>query len=485
VRRSSLETVTTIKVECGIRNFVASAVRTTVPTVTTAGGRSPVATSPDVEGDAAAPAAASSPASAAPPAEPAGPARGRELGDRTLALVTAAVTLPILWMGYGTDIDVTDVLASGDSIRAGDYAPSRPPGVPVFEAIVAVLDPVGGHLLVNLATAAAGAAAVIGIARLVRAWGHANGDLVALAFLAAPVSLIAATSTGDFMWAAAFFVWGALAHVRDRPVVAGALFGLAIGCRLSTVALLAAFLVADGWDPRRRRACVRTLAVALPLGALLYVPPWLAFDRSFELLESPEGWRSLANNLGRFAYKNYVAFGGAALVVFAVAAPALVAALRRWSTDPMVRVGALGFAVAQGFYLVYPWKFAHLIPALLMILLLVGASTRNRRPFLLVLIAALAVNGVVTFRPLSPDRPAEATTGEWNPAVTAGLLVNDVACRLDVLDDPLEPLNAGAWSCSLKPMRGDMSESPPDDEDGAAAGRDQPGLRPAVMGIDW
>ena len=129
-----------------------------------------------------------------------------------------AVTLPILWMGYGTDIDVTDVLASGESIRRGDYYPSRPPGVPVFEAITAALDPVGGHLLLNLATAAAGAATVVGIARLVRMWGHANGDLIALAFLASPMTLISATSTGDFIWAVAFFVWAALWHLRDRPV---------------------------------------------------------------------------------------------------------------------------------------------------------------------------------------------------------------------------------------------------------------------------
>jgi hypothetical protein len=161
-------------------------------------------------------------------------------------------------MGYGTDIDVTDVLRAAAGIREGDYRPSRPPGVPVFEAIAAVLDPVGGHLLLNLATAAAGAATVVGIARLVRTWGHRNGDLVALAFLASPATIIAATSTGDFVWALGFFVWGALAHLKDRPWAAGVLFALAIGTRLSSVFLLAAFLVADGWDPPNRRRCVRT-----------------------------------------------------------------------------------------------------------------------------------------------------------------------------------------------------------------------------------
>jgi len=388
----------------------------------------------------------------APPVET--PGGRRELGDRALLLVTAAVTLPILWMGYGTDIDVTDVLASGESIRRGDYYPSRPPGVPVFEAITAALDPVGGHLLLNLATAAAGAATVVGIARLVRMCGHANGDLIALAFLASPMTLISATSTGDFVWAVAFFVWAAIWHVRDRPVAAGVLFALAIGTRLSSVFLVLAFLVADGWDRDRRPRCLRTLAVTLPVGALLYVPPWLAYGRSAELLDTAEGWRSFGNNLGRFGYKNYVSAGALFLVLVLVATPALVAALRRWGQDPMLRVGVLGFAVSQGLFFVLPWKYNHLLPALLMLLLWLGASTRNRRSFLWLAIAAIAVNGLVTFRPLAPDAPAVAETGRWDPALTAGLLLNDIRCRADAMhEDPL-PLNREAWACTLEPMRG-------------------------------
>ena len=308
-------------------------------------------------------------------------------------------------MGYGTDIDVHDVLASGDSIRRGDYMPSRPPGVPVFEAVVAVLDPIGGHLLVNLATAAAGAAAVVAVARLVRAWGHPNGDLVALAVLASPITIVAATSTGDFVWALAFLLWGAIAHHRDRTALAGVLFALAVGTRLSSAVLVAAVLVADGWARERRRACLRTALVAAPLAVLLFVPSWLAYDRSLDFLESPEGWRSVANNGGRFLYKTYVTFGGPALVVLAVAAPALVVALRRWRADPLLRLGVLGTAVGAGAYFVFPWKFAHLLPVLVMLLLWLAASGRNTRPFLLVLVAALAVNGLVTVRLLAPDSP--------------------------------------------------------------------------------
>ena len=127
------------------------------------------------------------------------PHAAQGLSDLALLAVTAVVTLPILWLGYGTDLDIGDVLAAGQRIRDLDYAPSRNPGVPVVEAIVAVLDPVGGHVLINLVTALALAATVVGVARLVRAWGHDNGDLIALAFLASPIVLISGTQTAAFV----------------------------------------------------------------------------------------------------------------------------------------------------------------------------------------------------------------------------------------------------------------------------------------------
>ena len=39
-----------------------------------------------------------------------------------------AVTLPILWLGYGTDLDIGDVLAAGQRIRDLDYRPVAQPG---------------------------------------------------------------------------------------------------------------------------------------------------------------------------------------------------------------------------------------------------------------------------------------------------------------------------------------------------------------------
>jgi hypothetical protein len=384
--------------------------------------------------------------------------RNFELGDRVVAGIAAVVLLPLTWMGYGTDLDVTDVLASADSIRAGDYTPSRPPGVPVYEALVAVLDPVGGHVLVNLASAVAGVALVVGTARLVRAWGRPNGDIVALALLASPLTTISATSTGDFVFAAAFLVWGVLLLVDGREVPAGVLFALALGTRLSSAFLVAVVLVAIGWTPAERRSALRAGTVAAVLAVLIYLPAWFAYDRSAVMFETAEGWRSVTNNLGRFLYKDYAALGAAFLVVLAVATPALVRALRRWGDDPLLRTAVLVLAVSQALFFVLPWKYNHLLPSVLALLLWLAASDRNRRRFLWATVAAVAVNGLITFRPLAPDDPSVAETGSWNPALSPGLVVNDVDCRLDAMHDDPPPLNHGVWACTLKPLRGDMVE---------------------------
>jgi hypothetical protein len=375
------------------------------------------------------------------------------LSERALLAITAAVTLPIFWLGYGTDIDVGQVLLAGDRIRNGDYAPSRNPGVPVVEAIVGLLDPVGGHILVNLATVGALAFTVVGIARLVTAWGHDNGDLVALAFLASPVTLIAGTSTGDFIWALAFFVWGALAHLRSRSLPAGVLFGLAIGSRSTTLLLVVAFLVADGWDRAHRRRCLATAAVALPLGAALFIPSWLSYHRTFEFLTATEGWRGLANNVGRVAVKNYAAAGLALVVVVALAAPALVRSLSRWTKDPLVRFAVLGLLATEALFFLVPWKLAHLIPGVTALVLWVAASDRNRRPFLWLMIGAIALNGLVAFRPLTADQPNNSETASFEPAIVLGLLLNDIGCRIDFMDQPPR-LGSGAWDCTLEPVRG-------------------------------
>jgi hypothetical protein len=136
-----------------------------------------------------------------------------------------------------------------------------------------------------------------------------------------------------------------------------------------------------------------------------------------------------------------------------VAAPALLASLKRWSREPLVRFSVLALVATEALFLQFPWKGVHLLPAVMALVLWIAATTRNTRPFLWALVAAGVINGLVAFRPLAPDRPDNSRGARWEPTLQPGLVLNDIDCRLDFMSE--EPhIDNGAWDCTLKPVRG-------------------------------
>ena len=95
----------------------------------------------------------------------------------------AAVSCPCR-VGYGADIDAGYLLDAGERLRVARLRPVRNPGVPVVEAVVAVLSPLRARRRQPGHRGWPWRPRWSGCARLVRAWGHDNGDVVALAFLA-------------------------------------------------------------------------------------------------------------------------------------------------------------------------------------------------------------------------------------------------------------------------------------------------------------
>jgi hypothetical protein len=87
------------------------------------------------------------------------------------------------------------------------------------------------------------------------------------------------------------------------------------------------------------------------------------------------------------------------------------------------------------------------------LVLWVAASERNRRPFLWLMIGAIALNGMVAFRPLTADQPNNSESASFEPAIVLGLLLNDIGCRIDFMDEPPR-LGTRAWDCTLEPVRG-------------------------------
>jgi hypothetical protein len=346
------------------------------------------------------------------------------------------VYLPFTLLGFGTDVDVANVLRAGRSwIEDGDYQMSRGPGSAVHELAVGVLDRVGGSVLVNVATLGLAALAMWSIAVLVGRDGARWPAWSVLVLASNPWFWIASTSLGDFVWALGLVLSGAVAAQRGHRVLAGVLFGLAIGCRASSVLLVAAWLVAEVTGRPAghsdRRAVVVSGAVALAVGIACFVPPWLDADRSFGFIQNQLQFVGFGVHLGRWAVKNLALFGVLGAIVLVVGIPKLGAALHRWSASTIVRFAVLAIVASELLFFRLPFKPMHLLPVVVGIALLVGASPLVTRPWLAALVVAQLVGGVVGATVAAPDVEDDARSGRVALSVTAGPLLTDVRCRLD------------------------------------------------------
>ncbi len=369
--------------------------------------------------------------------------------DRRVAVIGLAVLvfgfLPLTFLGPGTDLDVYNVLRSGQSIIDGSYDASRPPGAPVFESIVGVLDAVGGTLLVNLGSLAMAAITALAVFRLLDRHGLPFASWYALIVLVNPFVWIAGTSVVDFLWALGLMLVGFNLQLSRRVGPTAVFYALAVGCRLSTVFLVAAALAADFVADDAERAdrvfLVKTGAITGLLVGLVFLVP--AVTMGWAMFDSAPQSGGIVAQVGRFAVKNFYFFGPVVIVLILGLVPGLVRqGLAVWGRSAPLRFGVFGFIASQALFLSFPWKLAHLIPAFVCLVLVLAASGLMSARWVALLLAAQLVLSVVNVNVAQPDQPDGARSGRLSVEVRTGPLVKDIQCRLDD-DRPLKEI----WEC--------------------------------------
>ena len=330
-------------------------------------------------------------------------------------------TCPFTLLGYGTDIDVANVLRAGHAwLDDGDYELSRGPGAAVHELAHGRARPGRRVGAVNLASVAFAVLALWSVQALLPARRRPLAGWSVVVLATNPWFWIAATSLGDFVWALGLVLAGAVAAQRDRRVVAGVLFGLAIGCRASSVLLVVAWLLAEGWatatdgcrggppaSPRSPRSssarCASCRRGSTPVGRC----------RSSTTSSTSSASRRPPRPLGgqergghrrprrRRAPRRRP--------------PTCWRRVGRWqaSVDRPVRRGPIVFSELLFFRL--PFKPLHLLPVVAGIALLVGASPRVTQRFLAVLVVAQLAGGVVGTTLAAPDVEDAARSGADRP----------------------------------------------------------------------
>jgi len=250
-----------------------------------------------------------------------------------------------------------------------------------------------------------------------------------------PWFCIAATSMLDMVWSLAMLLSGIQAGRRGHRVLSGVLLAVSIGMRSTTVLLVAAWLLAERLGAQGQRPSWRawgvTAGVAFGVGALFFIPPWLAADRSLDFIENQLDFAGFGVHLGRWAVKNAAVAGLLAGVVLLVGLPRLVAALARWEQSVVVRFAAIMLVASELLFFRFPFKPTHLLPVVLATALFVGASPLITHRWVTALVVCQLIGGVVGTTLAAPDVVDAARSGRLDVSITTGVVLTDVQCRLD------------------------------------------------------
>ena len=201
-----------------------------------------------------------------------------------LFIVVLLSRLPFLAAGYGVNVDAWRVARAAREIATtGEYSVSRFPGYPVQEIVCSWFWR-GGPLALNALTALLSAVAVTAFVAIGRKLHHRNAWLGGLALAATPIFFVCSVCSKDYMWALAFILLSILCSLHDRPVLTGALLGLAAGCRITALAMaLPLVLILFGGTASRPRWLVslRFFFTTALVSLLVFSPVWLRYGTSF------------------------------------------------------------------------------------------------------------------------------------------------------------------------------------------------------------
>lgn len=373
--------------------------------------------------------------------------RRRPITPRRLALLAGLLYVPFVGLGYGTDVDITNVLRSGRSLLDGEYRYSRPPGALPYEALVGVLDRVG-PFAINLASVAMAVGLLLALAQLVaEELGDRAARIAVVVVATQPWFWVAATSLGDYVFALGLLLLGVLAARHDRRVLAGLAFATAIAFRSSSALLVAAYVLAELFAMRehtpglrtRWRDIITTGAVTAVAGVAWFVPSWLSVGRTTRFLRNEFETTGVLALIGRWGVKNIAFLGVFSIVVLLALTPVLVAGLRRLPSSLLVRFTVLVAIAAELLFLRFPWKPVHLLPVLLCIAVLLAASPRTTNRHVAAVVVSQLLLAFVSITVAEPDIADAATTGRLHLGVEAGVVLNDLDCRID------PPFGEGGW----------------------------------------
>jgi len=188
-------------------------------------------------------------------------------------VVWTLLTLPLVTLGPGSDVDAWTVARTGERIWAsGTYIRSRTSGFPLYELALAPLTRVGGTVATNVFSLACGLICIALWLRLA-ARGVMRRPMVTLcAFAFLPVFVKNAASTMDYVPALALLLGAYLAWEERHLVWCAVLVGIACGVRPTSALYIVPAAVAVFVEHKRLTMALTMVAVAAVVATIVFWP---------------------------------------------------------------------------------------------------------------------------------------------------------------------------------------------------------------------
>jgi len=388
---------------------------------------------------------------------------------KQIALIAAVAALalfsrlPFIDAGYGGDPDAWRMTLAARAIADGvGYVPSRLPGYPIPEYAYSLIG--GGRsgaAVQNVLTALIGAVGIAFFALTLLRLRCRSAFLAALALAFTPVVYINSTTSMDYVWALGFILASLYYALAGRPLAAGLLLGIAVGCRLTSAGMLlplALLLI----EPGKRKSGVRRLVIffsaAVAGGVAFYIPVLTKYGFGFLALaeSNPSGLSVLRKaTVGVFGILGLV--GIAAILIARLVLPGKLWGGKSFEGDSgnglLIAASISGIAIYFLAFLAMPHEAAYVIPAVPLVIILMGVLL-PRRLFSLACILLIASPFVLGFYSIEETRQfgegwnagpsISFSFGEKEAAVSlAGPVFVDWRIRLATIDHVGKVIAAG------------------------------------------
>jgi hypothetical protein len=307
--------------------------------------------------------------------------RREALAIVALSLVIFLTRLPWISAGYGADQDAYRVVDAARYIaRTGEYMASRlPGGNPVQEYLTAVTPAKTSPDFSNGLTAVFSCLAFLFFALILRQFHVSQYLLLASAFAFTPVVYVNSVSTMDFMFAAAFTLGSTYFVLIHRPFAAGICLGLAIGCRITSGAMLLPLTLWMFLEERTLISAKRFLifsATGLMVGGICFLPSVQRYGLNFLIVPSYPIHPTMQWLLRKVVWEVWGGPAALGLLGLCFLVPFVFKNIRKSLIQPHVKRGLALSSLVIALYVVaflrLPDDASYMIPVVPFVLLSVG-----------------------------------------------------------------------------------------------------------------